>query len=110
MNKKITAITAEAMEKLIDYSWPGNVRELENMIERSVVMDTNGLLDDEDIMLPNLKQKSGEIQAGKTVEEISKVLLEKTLAAAEGNKTIAAEMMSVSLRWIHYKMKEWEIK
>ncbi len=33
-----TAITEEALQRLIDYDWPGNVRELENAIERAVVL------------------------------------------------------------------------
>ena len=33
-----TAVTEEAMKKLVEYDWPGNVRELENWIERAVVL------------------------------------------------------------------------
>ena len=33
-----TAITEDALQKLIGYDWPGNVRELENAIERAVVL------------------------------------------------------------------------
>ena len=33
-----TAITEDAMTKLVEYDWPGNVRELENWIERAVVL------------------------------------------------------------------------
>jgi transcriptional regulator with GAF, ATPase, and Fis domain len=30
----------EALAVLVDYDWPGNVRELENIIERSVILQT----------------------------------------------------------------------
>ncbi|HEX7195702.1 MAG TPA: sigma-54 dependent transcriptional regulator, partial [Candidatus Limnocylindria bacterium] len=33
-----TAISEEALQRLVDYDWPGNVRELENAIERAVVL------------------------------------------------------------------------
>jgi len=33
-----TAITEEALERLVAYDWPGNVRELENAVERAVVL------------------------------------------------------------------------
>ncbi|MFP5380524.1 MAG: sigma-54 interaction domain-containing protein, partial [Vicinamibacteria bacterium] len=33
-----TAVTEEALAKLVSYDWPGNVRELENAIERAVVL------------------------------------------------------------------------
>ena len=44
MNKIIDGVSAETMEALTQYPWPGNVRELQNVIERSVVMHSNGKL------------------------------------------------------------------
>ena len=83
------------------------MRELENAIERAVVMDSDGRIGGDDLVLPTRKRKSDGIKAGMTLNDLSRQLLEKTLAAADGNKTRAAEMMGVSLRWVHYKMKEW---
>src|SRR5689334_15018945 len=37
-DREVTRISAEAMQKLMQYSWPGNVRELENVIERGVLL------------------------------------------------------------------------
>jgi two-component system response regulator AtoC len=37
-NRKLSQVSAEAMEMLKRYSWPGNVRELENAMERAVVL------------------------------------------------------------------------
>lgn len=107
IKNRIPAITPAAMEKLLTYHWPGNVRELENTMERAVVVDSDGKIDQDDLMLPILQETSSGIQAGMTLEEISRKLLEETLRAVEGNKTRAAEMMGVSLRWVHYKIKEW---
>ncbi|MDY0039020.1 MAG: sigma-54 dependent transcriptional regulator [Desulforhabdus sp.] len=42
LNKKIKGITPDAMALLEAYPWPGNVRELENMVERLVVLGTDG--------------------------------------------------------------------
>ena len=33
-----TAVTEDALTRLVEYEWPGNVRELENAIERAVVL------------------------------------------------------------------------
>jgi len=107
LDKKITGFSAEALDLLQEYDWPGNVRELENAIERAVVMDSDGRIGGDDLVLPTRKRKSDGIKAGMTLNDLSRQLLEKTLAAADGNKTRAAEMMGVSLRWVHYKMKEW---
>jgi formate hydrogenlyase transcriptional activator len=37
-DKKIDAISQDAMAQLSLYSWPGNIRELQNIIERGVVL------------------------------------------------------------------------
>jgi len=47
--KKISGVSDECMEKLMDYDWPGNIRELENSIERMVVIRPEGVLEVEDL-------------------------------------------------------------
>jgi transcriptional regulator with GAF, ATPase, and Fis domain len=37
-NKKITALSDQAVNEMLAYHWPGNVRELENVLERSVLL------------------------------------------------------------------------
>src|SRR5882757_5205573 len=44
MRKRITAISEEFMGVLARHIWPGNVRELQNLIERSVILSTGGVL------------------------------------------------------------------
>jgi Nif-specific regulatory protein len=109
LQKKVTGFKPQALEKLLSYQWPGNVRELENTIERAVVLTNTNLISENDIVVDELKNLSG-IEAGMTLEEISRMLLKKNLDAYDGNKTRVAEVMGVSLRWIHYKMKEWDLK
>jgi formate hydrogenlyase transcriptional activator len=44
MHKRITGISQEFIRALVRHSWPGNVRELQNVIERSVILSTGGVL------------------------------------------------------------------
>ena len=44
MHKPIKAISEEFMRTLVQHSWPGNVRELQNLIQRSVILSTDGIL------------------------------------------------------------------
>jgi two-component system NtrC family response regulator len=37
-DQEVIAISAAAMERILDYDWPGNVRELENVIERAIIL------------------------------------------------------------------------
>lgn len=42
MNKQIASIRRADLNALVSYPWPGNVRELRNVMERSVILSTNG--------------------------------------------------------------------
>ncbi len=43
-NKKVTKMSREVLDALIEYPWPGNVRELESCIERAVVLSTSNTI------------------------------------------------------------------
>ena len=47
--KPVTAITAEAEQRLTAHSWPGNIRELRNAIERAIVLNRTGAIDTADL-------------------------------------------------------------
>jgi formate hydrogenlyase transcriptional activator len=45
MNKRIDKVRSEDIEAMVNYAWPGNVRELQNLIERSVALSSDAVLD-----------------------------------------------------------------
>lgn len=44
MGRRIDHVPASSQEALQKYSWPGNVRELENIIERGIILATDGTI------------------------------------------------------------------
>jgi len=44
MGRRIEQVPGQVMYELTSYDWPGNVRELENVIERAVIVSTDGIL------------------------------------------------------------------
>ena len=110
LEKPVQSFSAKALEILQSYDWPGNVRELENTIERAVVLSSEKEITENDLMLPDSAKEQSGIRAGMSLQEVSQILLQKTLDATEGNRTKTAEMLGVSLRWVHYKMKEWGLR
>ena len=52
MGKSVPLISAATMASLASYSWPGNIRQLQNVIERAVILATDGELQ---IHLPPLR-------------------------------------------------------
>src|SRR5215813_12392384 len=64
MGKQIDTIPDSTIQKLQRWFWPGNVRELENLIERSVILTTNGVLA---VALP--EKMTGAIDAASVVRD-----------------------------------------
>jgi len=44
LGKKITELPAQVMREFTEYDWPGNIRELQNVIERALIVSSDGVL------------------------------------------------------------------
>lgn len=97
-----------AMETLTSYHWPGNVRELENTIERAVVMAKKELITAENLRIAEPADDTF-FEPGTTLEEVERRFVKKTLDAEKGNISATAKILGVSRRWLHYKIKEWQL-
>ncbi len=107
-NKNIINISNEAIDVLKNYDWPGNVRELENVIERMVVF-SDGFIKSEDIPENILKMSHTNndfvlIKIGSSMEDVEKVMIEKTLQFTKGDKELAAKILGISSRTIYRKV------
>ena len=105
----IKGFEPQALEALARYAWPGNVRELENTIERAVVLARGELIRVEDLRLPEDETGEDLDQEGLTLQEMERRLVKKTLAAHNGNVSETARVLGVSRRWLHYRIKEWQL-
>ncbi len=106
-NQRPKTLSADALRALANYHWPGNVRELENTIERSIVLaGDNPNISLGELIIP---EADGDSLAPRTLKEQEKEIVLRTLQECEGNKTKTAEVLGVSLRWLHYKLNEWQI-
>jgi len=106
LNKRISCLSKEGINLLMDYSYPGNVRELENIIERAMIM-CNGKIIDKDILFffehKNINQKNG------TLKEMEKEMIKKSLIQNHGNRTKTALNLGISRRNLQLKLKEYKI-
>ncbi|MFQ5652350.1 MAG: sigma-54 interaction domain-containing protein [bacterium] len=105
---KIRGFSDQALEALRGYHWPGNVRELENTIERAVVMAKEELIQVRDLKLPQTEAPDI-FTADLTLREIERRMVQKTLQEQDGNISETAKLLGVSRRWLHYKLKEWQL-
>ncbi|HYQ48052.1 MAG TPA: sigma-54 dependent transcriptional regulator [Thermodesulfovibrionales bacterium] len=107
-NKKIAAISDEAMEVLMHYSFPGNVRELENIIERAIILEKTAAITPES--LPHgirlMQIETFDPQRIKSIEELTKEYAEKVVRMLGGNRSRAAEALGISRTSLWKILKE----
>lgn len=116
--KSVTEVSEDALAALTAFHWPGNVRELRNVIERAVIICPRSVIDVEELpstvlqpSRPPSPRRSGlgevSIPVGTTVEQAEHDLIMKTLEATGHNKTRAAEILGISLKTLHNKLKRY---
>ena len=104
--KTQVGVSPEALRRLMSYLWPGNVRELENAIARALVVARGNRIEADDIMLSEMDAAAQPDDASWKSAERKHIL--HVLSVCGGNKSRAAEMLGISRRYLHYKLKEWE--
>jgi len=101
-DRKIT-IHPHAIKKMETYYWPGNIRQLINVIQRSLILCDSDKLTEEHIILEDQDETKN---FNGTLEEFEIFLLKKRLEQFNGNRTLAAKSLGVSVRWVQLKLKE----
>jgi two-component system response regulator HydG len=111
----IKGFSPRAMDVIIRHDWPGNVRELENLIERAVILVRGEIITPkelpEDLIPKDLmaNTSSTDVIPGRTLKEVEKEMILRTLDDAGWNRTHAAEILGISRRTLQLKLKEYGI-
>ena len=104
MNKKITRVAPGAMNLLQQQPWTGNVRELENAIERAMVVAQEPEIRESDFVFKATTIPNG---APKSLDEIEKAHILRTLESVSWNQTRAAEILNIDRVTLHHKLKRY---
>src|SRR5688572_22055401 len=111
--RKIRKIAPKVIQQLRSYVWPGNVRELEHLIERSVLLATDGVLDDVYIPQHTDAEKKEEAHLlNRSLEEVERGYIIETLKRCAGKISgagSAAEILKIPGNTLHSKMKKLSI-
>ncbi len=116
--RKVAGISPAMLEPMMAYDWPGNARELRNTIERAVILCPDGSPLGVTHLPPGFGKRSTPLEnlsgndvvavrVGSTVEEAERKLIVRTLESTAQNKTRAAEILGISLKTLHNKLKEY---
>lgn len=107
-------LTADAQQKLLNYSWKGNVRELDNVMQRALIFKEGNEISAEHIHLEadsyeltNTQEQSSSIQDSELVNGLKdreQQLILEALKAGNGSRKYAAERLGISPRTLRYKL------
>lgn len=115
-HRPIKGIHPNAMDLLVRHNWPGNVRELENVIERAVIMARGDMVIPENLphtlrnRAPDQSVDDPVLASGRSLKEVEKEMILKTLEDMRGNRTHTAEILGISRRTLQLKLKDYGIK
>ncbi|KAB3531280.1 sigma-54-dependent transcriptional regulator [Alkaliphilus pronyensis] len=119
--RNVEDITKDALDKLMAYDWPGNVRELQNYVSRAIVnmkysenIITKDRLpkffDNEKIIKEAEKIKSKQVKTLKeALEEYEEEIIKARLKENDGNRTLTAKQLNISVRNLYYKIEKFKI-
>jgi two-component system NtrC family response regulator len=102
-----------------NYAWPGNVRELENVVERAVILCDGNKITKDDLPDYLFEKKKEELDLDQILklnlslpecmEKVEESLIRRALKYSNDIQSRAADMLGISRRMMHYKMKKYGI-
>ncbi|MDF2772070.1 MAG: two component, sigma54 specific, transcriptional regulator, Fis family [Geminicoccaceae bacterium] len=106
------AVTDAALERLLRHAWPGNIRELRNVLERAMIVGRGAERIEPQHLPTEVREPSGQVMEPhipRTLEEVERVHIERTLRMNKANRTHAARELGISRATLIKKIKEFGI-
>lgn len=101
----VPVISSAAQKLMLSYTWPGNARELDNVIQRALVLQVQGIIEPEHLQLTAREAiEVAKNSASKNLQVNEFELIERTLQEHSGNRQQVAALLGVSERTLRYKL------
>ena len=115
-DRQIAGVSQAAYQRLFGHTWPGNVRELQNVIERAVLLAKGNRIEPVDLPFDNGSVPEGspagtgwDVPPNMTLEDIERLVIEKTLQRTGGNKQAAANLLGIYRPRLYSKIRKYNI-
>lgn len=114
-DRPITGVSQAAYQRLFAHGWPGNVRELQNVLERAVLLAKGTKIEPFDLPFDNGGLPEGsaaatwDVPPNLTLEDIEKLVIERTLQRTGGNKQAAANLLGIYRPRLYSKIRKYNI-
>ena len=105
----VSGFSSEARKALLTHPWPGNVRELRQKIMGAVLQAQEGMVTKEHLELAVTKPTSPVSFALRNDAE-DKERIMRALEQANGNRSLAAELLGISRTTLYGKLEEYGLK
>jgi len=104
-------VSANTMEKAMQYEWPGNVRELENTIRSHIVLTSGNILNFEKMGENSSANKNeNRLDFKERIASLERDLIHAALEKSGNNKAKAARILGINRRLLYSKMSEYGIE
>src|SRR6186997_2634683 len=114
--RPISGVSQAAYQRLFGHTWPGNVRELQNVIERAVLLAKDKQIEPIDLPFDNGTVPEGtsssvtwDVPPNMTLEDIERLVIERTLQRTGGNKQAAANLLGIYRPRLYSKIRKYNI-
>ena len=113
----VSGLHPEVLDYFQSAAWPGNVRQLRNVLERAVILTGQGTILlrhlPADANIPDsapaasrpADEESIRIRVGPQMSEVEQAYIDLVLKHTNNNKTRAAQILGVSLRTLHNRVR-----
>ena len=108
-----TELEDDALERLLKYAWPGNIREMRNVLERAMIMARGQERVAPEHLPAEVREASGagvEHHVPRTLSEVERIHIDRTLRAHNANRTRAARELGISRATLIKKIKEYGLE
>lgn len=107
---RLPRLDAEVAEAMLEYGWPGNVRELRNMLEAAVILSSDGVIRMDDMQFEEADLDSPLPGSGLSLEGSERQVVVSALEKCNWVVKDAADLLGISRRTMHYKIKKFRIE
>ena len=100
-------LSSSAKDKLREHPWYGNIRELEHAIEKAVIINEDGILNNEHFHFPRKAGTPPAEAAVSTLEEMELQMIQRAMEKCNGNLSAVAAQLGITRQTLYNKMKKF---
>ncbi len=111
--RSLPSVSPRAMSLLIAQPWRGNVRELQNVVERAIALDRDGIIGMDDLPFAEPQRVEDalidrSLRTSLTLRELEKEYILEVLTACSGSRVKTAQRLGITTATLWRKLKQYE--